>query len=153
MLTHESLRRQPARVIQLDHKSGVSTIADWGEFCGEAMLICTEGCFERIGGPNKTVETVNSKFGRRKYHRGHAANVQWVFGGVERESGKTFLVSLPDRTAHTPMTVISAWIKPGTAVIRDCSAAYRSLDAHDYTHQIVNHSLAFVDDRTRAQTQ
>ena len=30
-------------------------------------------------------------FGRRKYNRGHPVKGQWVFGGVERESGKTFL--------------------------------------------------------------
>jgi hypothetical protein len=57
------------------------------------------GCSEKIGGPNKTVEINGSKFGRRKYYRGYPFKGQWVFGGVERESGKTFLVHLPDRTA------------------------------------------------------
>ena len=32
-----------------------------------------------------------------------------MFGGVERESGKTFLVPVPDRTADTLMAVIDAW--------------------------------------------
>ena len=45
-----------------------------------------------------------SKFGRRKYHRGHPVKGQWVFGGVERESGKTFLVPVQDRTADTLLT-------------------------------------------------
>ena len=64
----------------------------------------------KIGGPNKTVQIDESKFGRRKYHRGHPVKEQCVFGGVERESGKTFLV--PNRTADTFMAVIDAWINP-----------------------------------------
>jgi hypothetical protein len=35
------------------------------------MLVLIEGCSEKIGGPNKTVEIDNSKFGRRKFHRRH----------------------------------------------------------------------------------
>jgi hypothetical protein len=58
-----------------------------------------EGCSEKIGGPNKTVKIDESKFGKRKYGRGHPVTGQLVFGGVERESGKTFLVPVPDRTA------------------------------------------------------
>jgi hypothetical protein len=41
-------------------------------------------------------------------------------GGVERESRKTFLVPVPDRTADTLKAVIDAWIEPGTTVISDC---------------------------------
>jgi hypothetical protein len=36
----------------------------------------------------KTVEIDDSKSGRRKYNKGHKMNRQWVFSGVERESGK-----------------------------------------------------------------
>ena len=60
-----------------------------------------------IGDRNKTVEIGERKFGRRKYNRGHDVKGKWVFGGVERESGRTFLVPVPDRTAGTSMTVIS----------------------------------------------
>jgi transposase-like protein len=111
-----------------------------------------EGCSEKIGGPNKTAEIDESKFGKRKYNRGHPVKGQWVFGGVERESGKTFLVPVPDRTAETSMAVIDAWIEPGTTVIIDCWGAYRDLDAQGYTHYTVNHSIGFVDQRTSAHT-
>jgi hypothetical protein len=73
-----------------------------------------EGCSEKIGGPNKTVEIDKSKFRKRKYNRGHLVKGQWVFGGVEHESRKKFLVHVPDRTAETLMAVIDAWIEPGT---------------------------------------
>jgi hypothetical protein len=69
-------------------------------FCRETILVYVEGCTEEIGSPNKTVEC-----GRHKYHRGHPVKGQWVIDGVERESGKTFLVPVPDRTADTLMAV------------------------------------------------
>jgi hypothetical protein len=50
-----------------------------------------EGCSEKIGGINKTVEIDESKFGRRKYHRGHPVMGQWVFGGVGHECGRVQL--------------------------------------------------------------
>jgi transposase-like protein len=84
------------------------------------MLVYMEGCSEKIGGPSKTVKIDESKFGRRKYHRGHPIKGQWVFGGVERESCKTFLVPVPDTTADTSMAVITAWIEPDTTVISNC---------------------------------
>jgi hypothetical protein len=57
------------------------------------------GCSEKIGGPNKTVEIDDSKFGKCKYGKGHPVKGHWEFGGVEREAGRTFLVPVPDRTA------------------------------------------------------
>jgi len=111
-----------------------------------------EGCSEKIGGPNKTVEIYESKFGKGKYGRGHPVKGHWVFGGVEGESGKTFLVPVPDRTAETLMAVIDAWIEPGTTVISDCWGAYRDLGSQGYTHQTVNHSIHFVDPHTGAHT-
>jgi hypothetical protein len=83
------------------------------------MLEYMEGCSEKIGGPNKTVEIDESMFGRRKYNRGHPVKGQWIFGGVERESGRTFLVPVPDRNADTLMAVIDAWIEQATMVISD----------------------------------
>jgi hypothetical protein len=109
------------------------------------------GCSDQIGGANKTVE-IDIKIGRCKYKRGHAVKVQWVSGGVERESGKTFLVHVPDRTADTLMAVVSAWIEPGTTVGIDCWAAYRVLEAHAYVHRTVNHSIALVDEGSEAHT-
>jgi transposase-like protein len=116
------------------------------------MLLYMESCSEKINGPNKTVKIDKSKFGKRKYGRGHPVKGQWVFGGVERKSGRTFLVPVPDRTADTLMAIIDAWIEPGTTVISDCWGAYRNLDTHGYTHHTVNHNIEFVDRRTGVHT-
>jgi hypothetical protein len=84
-----------------------------------------------------------------QYNRGHAVKGQWVFGGVERESGKTFFVPFPDTTADTVMAVTSDWIEPGTTIISDCWAAYRDLHTHGYTQHTVNHTIGFVDELIR----
>jgi len=152
LLTYDIVRREPAHQIKEEYGLSPNTIANWGMFCRETMLIFMEGCSEKIGGPNKTVEIDESKFGRRKYHRGHPVKGQWVFGGVERESGRTFLVPVPDRTADTLVTIIRDWIEPGTTIISDQWAAYRNLDSHGYTHRTVNHSVAFKDPITGETT-
>jgi transposase-like protein len=151
-LTYDLAGRVPAHIIHEEHRFSHTTIANWGQFCRERMLVYLEGCSEKIGGTMKTVEIDESKFGRRKYHTGHPVKGQKVFGGVERESGRTFLIPVPDRSADTLMNVIDAWIEPGTTVISDCWAAYRDLDAHGYTHHTVNHSIEFVNKETGAHT-
>jgi transposase-like protein len=88
------------------------------------------GSSQKIGGLKKNVDIDESKVGRRKYNRGHAMKRQWVFGGVEREPGRTFLVPVLDGTAETLMAVIYDWIHPGTTVISDCWAAYQDIAAH-----------------------
>lgn len=110
------------------------------------MLEYVKGSSQRIGGPNKTVEIDERKFGRKKHGKGE----QWVFGGVERESGRTFLVPVQDRTADTLMTVIGEWVEPGTTVISDCSVAYRGLEGYGYTHETVQRTIGFVNEQTGA---
>ena len=82
---------------------------------------------ERIGGVGKVVELDESKFGRRKYHRGHHVEGQWVFGGVERGTGRCFLVPVKERNAETLLRLIRIWIHPGTTVMTDCWAAYNDI--------------------------
>ena len=41
-----------------------------------------------------------SKTHARKYHRGHHAEGQWVFGGIEEESRKCFMVAVEKRYLH-----------------------------------------------------
>ena len=110
-------------------------------FCKEPLLVYLEGRSKKVGGPNKTAEIDESKFGRRKYHRGHRVKGQWVFGGVERESGRRFVVPVPGRTVDTQTIVICAWIEPGTTIISDCWAAYRDIESLGYE----NHSISFVN--------
>ena len=152
LLTYDIVRREPAHQIRQEHRFSTHTVADWGMFCRETMLVFMEGYSEKIGGPNKTVEIYESKFGRRKYHRGHPVKGQWVFGGVERGSGRTIFVPVPDRTTDTLTAILHAWIEPGTKVVSDCWGAYRDLGSEGFTHRTVNHSIHFVDPDTGDHT-
>ena len=66
-----------------------------------------------IGGENIIVEIDESKFGKRKYNRGHDVFGAWVLCGVERTPDrKFFLVEVPDRIAETLIEIIKAHVFP-----------------------------------------
>ena len=100
---------------------------------------------EKLGGPGKIVEIDESKFGKRKYHKGHHVEGQWVFGGYERGTGRTFVVPVEDRSAETLLPIIKDWIMPETTIYSDCWAAYNCLQSEGYKHFTVNHTLHFKD--------
>ena len=64
---------------------GDHTIVDWYNFCLEVCLEVLERESEKMGGPGKVVEIDESKFGKRKYHRGKRVDEVWVFGGSEKK--------------------------------------------------------------------
>ena len=95
------------------------TMSDWSNFlcevCEEWLLVNNQ----QIGGLNedltaKEVEIDETKYFHRKYYRGHYRDGQWVFGGVEQESGNCFLVAVPNRRTDTLFPLIQEWILPGT---------------------------------------
>lgn len=147
---------------------------DWYNFCRD---ICEEHFLSNpitIGGPGKTVEIDESKFGKytyifmtdlytvlfscagkRKYNRGRQVDGHWVFGGIERGSSKAFMLVVPDRTKITLLPIIQQYIRPGTTIISDEWKAYHDIGTipGGYTHKTVNHSQNFVDPVTGAHTQ
>ncbi len=64
--------------IRVQLSLGSRTVVDWFMFCKEGV----EG---------KIVEIDESKVGKRKYHRGHYVEGQWVFGGIKQGSWKSLL--------------------------------------------------------------
>ena len=66
-----------------------------------------------------TVEIDESKFFHRKYHRGLWRTGHWVFGGIERGSGKCFIVEVPDRRKETLEEKIQQFILPGSNIVSD----------------------------------
>ena len=87
-----------------------------------------------------------SKFEKRKYHRGHDVEGQWVFGGIEEDSRGCFLVAVERRYEATLLPIIQKRIEPGTIIVSDCWKAYCNLEKHGYIHRTVNHSKEFVNE-------
>ncbi len=63
------------------------------------------------------VEVDESKFGKRKYHRGHRVEGVWVVGGVERTpQRKSFYATVPNRTGETLEELIQNYVLPGNSI-------------------------------------
>lgn len=129
-----------------------NTVVDWFSYC---RLVCLDWCSQNstiLGGPNVIVEIDEAKIGKRKYNRGRWIDGYWIFGAFERDTGRAFVVQVPDRTASTLINIIKEWILPGTTIISDRWRSYRELDNHGFDHMTVNHSVNFVDPDTGAHT-
>lgn len=67
----------------------------------------------------------------------------WVFGGIEENSRKCFMVPVEKRDRTTLIPIIEKWIEKGSVIISDYWKAYDILEDIDYTHLKVNHSIEF----------
>ena len=123
-----------------------NTAVDWDMFCRETCEVTIQRNSEKLGGEGKVVQIDESKVGKRKYHRGHRVEGEWVFGGIEEDSRRCFLVAVEDRNEATLLPIIKEWIEPGTLIVSDCWKSYHNLDKHGYSHQTVNHSKEFVNE-------
>ena len=93
----------------------------------------------------KVVQIDGSKTGKRKYHRGHVVEGQYVFGGIEQYSQKCLIVTVEDRTEATLVSHIHEWVEPGTTIVHDCWKDYVNLEKYGYEHKTMNHSVEFVN--------
>ena len=67
-------------------------------FCRKVCEVALFNGRENIGGPGKLVQIDESKIGKRKHHCGHVIEGQWVFGSIEEDSQKCFIVTVEDQT-------------------------------------------------------
>jgi len=102
----------------------------------------------RIGGPNIVIEIGESKFGKRKFNRGHRIEGVWVVGGVERTpEKKVFVCRVEQRDAATLRDVISRFVLPGSIVYSDMWKGYANMESElGFEHHTVNHSVEFVSE-------
>ena len=120
------------------------TAIEWCTFFRECCISRIIDNSTQIGGNGIEVEIDESKFGKRKYYRGHHVEGQWVFGGREKyDKRKIFMIPVTNRKQKTLLPLIKKWIKPGSIIHSDCWKAYCNLNKMGYTHVTVNHSKEF----------
>ena len=134
-------------------KMSRKTVIEWTIFFREACFTVMMDSSESIGGNGVEVEIDESKFGKRKYYRGHRVEGQWVFGRREKyDKTKVFMVPVSNRKKDTLLPLITKWIKPGSIIHSDCWKAYSQLNTMGYTHVTVNHSKEFLNQENAACT-
>jgi len=96
---------------------------------------------------SRIVEIDETYLSRRKYNRGRYTGGVWVFGGVDRLSGKCFMQIVPRRNRAVLFPIIQRHIDFGSRIVSDMWAAYRTLPQlpNGYSHDWINHSQHFVD--------
>lgn len=148
------LHLKPPRQALIERELGISshTVVDWYSFCREVFYDHIVNNSSKLGGPLTVVEIDEAKFGKRKYNRGRRIEGQWVFGGIQRDTGKCFLVPVESRDAATLLAILKEWVLPGTTIVSDCWKAYNCLSIEGFRHFTVNHSVTFVDPDTGAHT-
>lgn len=152
IFVHEWLHYSEMNKIMVEAEICSEAVSYWNKVCQEVAKRYIFSKSQKIGGPGKIVEIDESKFGKRKYNRGHTVEGQWVFGGIERESGDMFLVKVEKRDPKTLVKIIHENILPGTTIYSDCWRAYNKLDDEGFEHYTVNHSANFKDPITGVHT-
>ena len=143
-------------------KIGTHTAVDWNSFCCEVTLKWFENQ-TAIGGQDIEVEIDETAIVKRRYNRGRCLQTVWVFGGVERDTKKKFIVPLlkdsdgseePEnvsRSAENLVPLIKKYILPGSIIYSDKWKAYDSLSSVGYIHFSINHSEKFVEGDVHSQ--
>ena len=119
-----------------------------------ATVLINDGV--QVGGPGVVVEIDESKFGKRKHHRGHSVEGVWVFGGVELTPERRFFALVVEkRDATTLLPLIRQFIAPGSIIRSDCWGACNDIDiqeGYECIHESVNHHKWFRDPCTGVHT-
>lgn len=68
-----------------------------------------------------------AKFGKLKYNSGLWIEGQWVFGGIQRDTGNCSLVLVETRDAATLLGILKECVLIGKTIVRDCWKAYNCL--------------------------
>lgn len=131
------------------------TVVDWCSFIRDVILDHLHRNSEKIGGPGSFVEIIDeAKFRKSKFipaFRG--CGTQWVLGGIEKKTKKTFLVSVDDDyDSASLIPLIEEWIAPGTTIVTNRWKAYKQLTQDDFDHLSVNFSINFVIKSTIRKT-
>jgi transposase len=137
-----------------DTKVSSETINKWFTFYRHLCVEDAKRTVFKIGGENVIVEMDESMCGKLKFGLGDGRKRrrQWIFGGIDRSTGRIFMRVCPDnkRTKKALWPIIQAHVLPGSMLYTDGWRAYRKLPTLGYQHRWLDHSKYYVhpDDPT-----
>ncbi|GFR85472.1 hypothetical protein ElyMa_002442000 [Elysia marginata] len=123
-------------------------IVKWRNFTRDIFAEHLTAHSVRIGGPGEVVEIDESALFKRNYQVGKLVCTQWVFGGVQVGNKNAFLVAVPNCDAATLLPTIQEFVIPGSTIVSDLWAAYKTTENPGYDLLAVNDSIRFVDPQT-----
>ncbi|KAG0424852.1 hypothetical protein DMUE_6071 [Dictyocoela muelleri] len=107
----------------------------------------------KLGGKEVIVEADESLMASSKYGYGYFPKQVWVFGVVERGTGRCYIQVVNDRKRKTLENIISKIVEESTIIVTDQAKAYNKLSDIGFKHFTVCHKKNFVDPETGAHTQ
>ena len=137
-----------SRISSWEMKRGGQHYSRFRKCCG---LFLNDN-FESLG-EDWIVEIDESAFNKlNKNNRGAGSNTRWVFGMVERRTGRCKFVYVPNKERETLLPIIRQYIGQGATVHSDMWRSYWILGSYGYIHRMVNHANNFVDRNTGVHT-
>jgi transposase-like protein len=127
---------------------------DWYNFFRDISIYWNAEYPVRLGGLiendgdicSLVVELDETVLRRRKYNRGRITPSRWVFGGIDRESGKCFVEYVKNRRASTLLPLIHRYVHEGSHIITDGFASYENISVSGvYAHSVVIHNENFIN--------
>jgi len=106
----------------------------------------------KIGAQGHIIEIDESKFGKRKYNRGHAVEGIWVLGMVDRVTRKIYLCQVEKRNTETLQEAIQSHVHEDSIIYTDGWRGYNQVSTICNDHKTVNHSRNFKDPLTGVHT-
>ena len=147
------LHKSPSNSIAEMTLHSTATVAAFLDHFRQPVAASLQEDDSQIGGENIIVEIDESKFGKRKFNRGHRVEGVWIIGGIERTSeSKVFLKVVENRSAETLLEVIRSHVAKGSIIHTDLWRGYANLKDEGFEHQTVNHSKSFKDPLIGTQT-
>jgi transposase-like protein len=146
-------QKAPIRLIRYITHINTKTISRLLKRTAKFLIPKVMNCQDKIGGNNSVVEIDESKFGKRKYNRGHRVEGVWILGMIEKTGQKRIrLLTLENRTKDGLLELIKQHVKQDTIIYTDGRKGYNGLNEYFSGHFVVNHSIHFVDPNTSVHT-
>ena len=147
----------PPNSAQIESQLSQPTVTNYYQAFRDACCEYVDFRTTKIGGINLTVQIDETQYVKRKSNQGRIQpnSDLWIFGGICVQTDQIFAKVVSDRTAQTLLPLIQENIDDGTMIASDGWPAYANITNlnNNYGHQVVNHSVNFVDPITGANTQ